>query len=311
MTKTVWKPGTMLYPLPPVMVTCGTMENPNVLTVAWTGIVCSDPAMTYISVRPSRFSHELIKNNKEFVINLTTAKMLKAADFCGVRSGRDLNKIKETGLTLLPCEKVKAPLIEQSPLSLECRVTEIKPLGSHDLFLAEIVAVHVDDELLDADGRFELERSGLVAFCHGAYYALGGKLGSFGFSVVGSSVVGSVVLSSSFEVVDSSVSESFFVMDLSSSSDSESFFVVDLSSSLSESFFVVDLSSSPESFSDFSSDTTVVLVVAVSSSSAKAVTNVPHAITRDKKSASSWRERFFRNIRDTSLVPYYTIFLRK
>ena len=183
MTKTVWKPGTMLYPLPPVMVTCGTMENPNVLTVAWTGIVCSDPAMTYISVRPSRFSHELIKNNKEFVINLTTAKMLKAADFCGVRSGRDLNKIKETGLTLLPCEKVKAPLIEQSPLSLECRVTEIKPLGSHDLFLAEIVAVHVDDELLDADGRFELERSGLVAFCHGAYYALGGKLGSFGFSV--------------------------------------------------------------------------------------------------------------------------------
>ena len=183
MTKTVWKPGTMLYPLPPVMVTCGTMENPNALTVAWTGIVCSDPAMTYISVRPSRFSHELIKNNKEFVINLTTAKMLKAADFCGVKSGRDLNKIKETGLTLLPCKKVKAPLIEQSPLSLECRVTEIKPLGSHDLFLAEIVAVHVDDELLDADGRFELEKSGLVAFCHGAYYALGGKLGSFGFSV--------------------------------------------------------------------------------------------------------------------------------
>ncbi len=183
MTKTVWKPGTMLYPLPPVMVTCGTMENPNVLTVAWTGIINSDPAMTYISVRPSRFSHELIKNNKEFVINLTTAKMLKAADFCGVKSGRDLDKIKETGLTLQPCQKVKAPLIEQSPLSLECRVTETKPLGSHDMFLAEIVAVHVDDELLDADGRFELERSGLIAFCHGAYYALGGKLGSFGFSV--------------------------------------------------------------------------------------------------------------------------------
>ena len=149
MTKTVWKPGTMLYPLPPVMVTCGTMEKPNVLTVAWTGIINSDPAMTYISVRPSRYSHELIKNNKEFVINLTTAKLLKAADFCGVKSGKGIDKFKETGLTVLPCQKVKAPMIEQSPLSLECRVTEIKPLGSHDMFLAEIVAVHVEEELLD------------------------------------------------------------------------------------------------------------------------------------------------------------------
>ena len=183
MTKTVWKPGTMLYPLPPVMVTCGTMEKPNVLTIAWTGILNSEPAMTYISVRPSRYSHDLIKNSGEFVINLTTAKMLKAADYCGVKSGKDTNKLQETGLTLLPCDKVKAPMIEQSPLSLECRVTEIKPLGSHDLFLAKIVAVHVEEELLDENGRFELEKSGLVAFCHGAYYALGGKLGSFGFSV--------------------------------------------------------------------------------------------------------------------------------
>ena len=183
MTKTVWKPGTMLYPLPPVMVTCGTMEKPNVLTVAWTGIINSDPAMTYISVRPSRYSHELIKNNKEFVINLTTTKLLKAADFCGVKSRKDIDKFKETGLTVLPCQKVKAPMIEQSPLSLECRVTEIKPLGSHDMFLAEIVAVHVEEELLDDKGCFELEKSGLVAFCHGAYYALGGKLGTFGFSV--------------------------------------------------------------------------------------------------------------------------------
>ena len=183
MTKTVWKPGTMLYPLPPVMVTCGTMEKPNILTIAWTGIINSDPAMTYISVRPSRYSHELIKSSKEFVINLTTSKMLKAADFCGVKSGKDVDKFKETGLTALPCQKVKAPMIEQSPLSLECRVTEIKPLGSHDLFLAQIVAVHVEEELLDDKGRFELEKSGLVAFCHGAYYALGGKLGTFGFSV--------------------------------------------------------------------------------------------------------------------------------
>lgn len=183
MTKTVWKPGTMLYPLPPVLVTCGTMEKPNVLTIAWTGIINSDPAMTYISVRPSRYSHELIKNSKEFVINLTTEKLLKAADFCGVKSGKDIDKFKETGLIALPSQKIKAPMIKQSPLSLECRVTDIKSLGSHDMFLAEIVAVHVDDEFLDADGRFALEKSGLVAFCHGAYYALGGKLGTFGFSV--------------------------------------------------------------------------------------------------------------------------------
>lgn len=183
MVKTVWKPGTMLYPLPPVMVTCGTVEKPNVLTIAWTGIINSEPAMTYISVRPSRFSYDIIKETKEFVINLSTEKMLKAVDFCGVKSGKDTDKLKETGLTVLPAENIKAPIIEQSPLSLECRVTEIKPLGSHDMFLAEIIAVHVDEKLLDANGRFELEKSGLIAFCHGAYYALGKKLGTFGFSV--------------------------------------------------------------------------------------------------------------------------------
>lgn len=183
MTKTDWKPATLLYPLPAVMVTCGTMENPNVLTVAWTGIINSDPAMTYISVRPSRFSHALIAENKEFVINMTSQKMLKAADFCGVKSGKDIDKFKETGLTLLPCQNVKAPMIKESPLSLECRVTEVKTLGTHDMFLAEIVAVHAEEALLDENGRFDLEKSGLVAFCHGAYYALGNKLGTFGFSV--------------------------------------------------------------------------------------------------------------------------------
>lgn len=165
------------------MVTCGTMEKPNVLTVAWTGIVNSEPAMTYISVRPSRYSHELISENKEFVINLTTAKTLKAADFCGVKSGRDVDKFAEAGLTPVAATAVKAPLIAESPLSLECRVTEVKRLGSHDMFLAEIVAVDVDDGYLDADGKFRLEDSGLIAFCHGGYYALGGKVGSFGFSV--------------------------------------------------------------------------------------------------------------------------------
>lgn len=183
MAKTVWKPGTMLYPLPPVMVTCGTVEKPNVLTIAWTGIINSEPAMTYISVRPSRFSYDIIKETKEFVINLSTEKMLKAVDFCGVKSGKDTDKLKETGLTVLPAENIKAPIIEQSPLSLECRVTEIKPLGSHDMFLAEIIALHVDEKLLDANGQFQLEKSGLIAFCHGAYYALGKKLGTFGFSV--------------------------------------------------------------------------------------------------------------------------------
>lgn len=183
MAKTSWKAGTMLYPLPPVMVTCGTMEKPNVLTVAWTGIVNSEPAMTYISVRPSRYSHELISENKEFVINLTTAKTLKAADFCGVKSGRDVDKFAEAGLTPVAATAVKAPLIAESPLSLECRVTDVRHLGSHDMFLAEIVAVDVDDAYLDADGKFRLEDSGLIAFCHGGYYALGGKVGSFGFSV--------------------------------------------------------------------------------------------------------------------------------
>ena len=183
MSKTSWKAGTMLYPLPPVLVTCGTLEKPNVFTVAWTGIINSDPAMTYISVRPSRYSYELIKQSKEFVINLPTAQILKAVDFCGVKSGKEIDKFAQTGLTPLPCTQIKAPMIEQSPVSLECRVTEIKPLGSHDMFLAEIIAVNIDDAFLNADGQFDLEKSGLIAFCHGGYYALGKKLGSFGFSV--------------------------------------------------------------------------------------------------------------------------------
>lgn len=183
MSKTSWKPGTMLYPLPPVMVSCGTLQNPNVFTVAWTGIINSEPAMTYISVRPSRHSYHLIKESKEFVINLTTADMLKAVDFCGIKSGRDTDKFAQTNLTPVACAHVKAPMIEQSPISLECRVTEIKSLGSHDMFLAEILAVNVDEKYLDQNGRFALEKSGLVAFCHGAYYALGAKLGTFGFSV--------------------------------------------------------------------------------------------------------------------------------
>lgn len=173
----------MLYPLPPAMVTCGTAEKPNILTVAWTGIINSEPAMTYISVRPSRYSHALIRESGEFVINLTTAALVQAADYCGVKSGRDTDKFADTGLTPVPSSALGCPMIAESPLSLECRVVEIKPLGSHDMFLAEIVAVDVDDSLLDDSGRLRLEKSAPAAFCHGKYYALGAELGKFGFSV--------------------------------------------------------------------------------------------------------------------------------
>lgn len=183
MAKITWKAGTMLYPLPAVMVTSGTMEKANIFTAAWTGIVNSEPAMTYVSIRPERFSHALISKNGEFVINLTNEKLLHAADFCGVRSGKDTDKFEQTGLTKAPCAFVKAPQIEESPISLECRVVEVKRLGSHDLFLAEILAVNVDDSLLDETGRLALEKSDLVAFCHGEYRKIGAKLGKFGFSV--------------------------------------------------------------------------------------------------------------------------------
>ncbi len=183
MTKTTWKAGTMIYPLPAVMVTSGTMEKPNVFTAAWTGVINSEPAMTYVSIRSSRYSHELIEQNGEFVINLTTQDLLHAADFCGVKSGRDTDKFAETGMTPMPCKFVKAPQIAQSPVSVECKVTEIKKLGSHDMFMAEILAVNVDDSLLDETGKLALEKCGLVAFCHGGYYGLSGQIGTFGFSV--------------------------------------------------------------------------------------------------------------------------------
>lgn len=184
MSKKVWKAGTMLYPAPPVMVTCGTSEKPNVFTVAWTGIVNSEPPMTYVSVRPERYSYGLIKETGEFVINLTTANLVKTADFCGVKSGREVDKFAETGLTAEAASAVSAPLLSESPLCLECRVKEVKPLGSHDMFLAEIVAVDVDEELLDESGRLRLEKAHLAAFCHGRYYTVGAELGTFGFSVV-------------------------------------------------------------------------------------------------------------------------------
>lgn len=183
MGKQVWKPGTMVSPVPPVMVSCGSLEKPNILTIAWTGIVNTIPAMTYISVRPERHSYPIIKERGEFVINLTTRRLTRAADYCGVKSGANTDKFAACKLTAEPASQVSAPLIKESPVNIECRVKQVIPLGSHEMFLAQIVAVNVDEELVDQNGKLHLDRSGLVAYSHGEYFALGEKLGSFGFSV--------------------------------------------------------------------------------------------------------------------------------
>ncbi len=184
MAKQSWKPGNMLYPLPAVMVTCADEAGkPNILTIAWTGTVCSDPPMVSISVRKERYSYELIKKSGEFVINLTTEALARATDYCGVRSGRKEDKFKRTGLTSVPADIVKAPLIAESPVNLECRVTEIKELGSHDMFLAEVVAVHADEAYMDEHGKFDLMKANPIVYSHGTYYSLGKAIGTFGYSV--------------------------------------------------------------------------------------------------------------------------------
>ncbi|PWM39335.1 MAG: flavin reductase family protein [Clostridiales bacterium] len=183
MEKQIWKPGTLLSPVPPAIVTCGSMERPNLLTVAWTGIVNSNPPMTYVSIRPERYSYGLIKESGEFAINLTTGALVRAADFCGVRSGKDLDKFEAVHLHPQKAEKISAPLLAESPLSLECRVVKALPLGSHEMFLAEIVAVQVDASLVDENGRLNLGKCNLAAYAHGEYFALGKRIGTFGFSV--------------------------------------------------------------------------------------------------------------------------------
>ncbi len=185
MAKVSWRPGTMVYPLPAALVTCGAdREEWNMLTVAWTGTICSDPAMCYISVRPERHSYPIIRDRMEFTINLTTADMARATDWAGVRSGKNYDKWKETGLTPIPGEKVASPTIEESPLSIECRVKSIVSLGSHDMFIAEVLNVRADDKYIDPEtGRFSLESSGIMAYSHGNYYELGKLIGKFGFSV--------------------------------------------------------------------------------------------------------------------------------
>ena len=183
--KQSWKPGTMIYPLPAVLVSVGENEQEwNIFTVAWTGTVCTNPPMCYISVRPERHSYGILKRTGEFVINLTTQRLARAADWCGVRSGRDYNKFAEMGLTPVAATQVKAPVIEESPISIECRVREIKPLGSHDMFIADVVNVLVDEEYIDADsGKLDLQRAGLIAYSHGEYFTLGDVIGHFGWSV--------------------------------------------------------------------------------------------------------------------------------
>ena len=184
MAKELWKPGNMLYPVPAVMVSCRRKdERPNIITVAWAGTVCSDPAMVSISVRPGRYSHGIIADSGEFVINLVTEKLAKACDWCGVKSGRDHDKFREMHLTEYSSELLHAPAIAESPVNIWCRVTKTEPLGSHDMFLGQVVGVTVDDRFMDEKGRFALEKTGLIAYSHGEYYALGKKLGRFGFSV--------------------------------------------------------------------------------------------------------------------------------
>lgn len=179
-----WKPGNMLYPVPAVLITVADKAGkPNVFTVAWAGTVCSDPPMVSISVRPERYSHHIIEETQEFVINLTTGKLAYATDYCGVKSGRDTDKIKEMNLHLIPGEKVKAPLLEESPVNLECRVKQTLRLGTHDMYLAEVAAVHADEKYMDEKGRFSLDRAQPIAYSHGEYYLLGEKLGTFGYSV--------------------------------------------------------------------------------------------------------------------------------
>ena len=183
MAKQFWKGSTLLAPVPAALVTCGTMDEPNVLTIGWTGIVCTRPPMTYISVRPERYSHDIIKKSGEFVINLTTSAMCRETDLCGVKSGKDTDKFVLCGLHTAPAQKVAAPIIEECPISIECRVTEEKLLGSHTMFLAEIIGIDADEKYIDSKGKLNLQQCGLMAFAHGEYFALGRKLGDFGFSV--------------------------------------------------------------------------------------------------------------------------------
>ncbi len=184
MAKQNWKPGNMLYPLPVIMVSCARPgEKPNIITLAWAGTVCSDPVMVSISVRKERYSHDIISETGEFVINLVTKDLCYATDYCGVKSGRDIDKFKKMKLTPLPSKNIQAPGIAESPVNLECKVKQVLELGSHDMYVAEVVGVTVDDKYINDTGKFELNSTGLVTYSHGEYFLLGEKIGKFGYSV--------------------------------------------------------------------------------------------------------------------------------
>lgn len=184
MAKEVWKPGNMLYPLPVVMVSMADRDGKNnIITLAWVGTICSEPPMVSVSVRPERHSYPILKETGEFVINLTTKELAFATDYCGVKSGRDVDKFREMHLTALPGTQVKAPLIAESPVNIECRVREVKPLGSHDMFIADVVAVHADERYMDGNHKFHLDRAEPIIYSHGTYFGCGEELGTFGYSV--------------------------------------------------------------------------------------------------------------------------------
>ena len=182
-SKVTWKAGTFIYPLPVVMVSCGTMEKSNIITVAWTGILNTNPARVYIAVRPSRYSYSLIKEQGEFVINLTTKNLVKATDWCGVKTGSKVDKFKEMNLTKDKANFVNCPMIKESPVSVECKVREIQEMGSHHVFVADVLAINADRQYIDEKGAFDISKCDLIAYANGHYYLLGKKLGKFGFSV--------------------------------------------------------------------------------------------------------------------------------
>lgn len=184
MAKEIWKPGNMLYPLPVVMVSVADRGgNNNIITIGWVATVCTNPPMVSISVRPERYSYSILKDTGEFVINLTTKKLTYATDYCGVKSGRDVDKFKELNLTPVPASKVKAPLIAESPVNIECRVNRVIPLGSHDMFLADVLAVHADEQYMDEKRKFHLEKAEPIVYSHGTYFDCGEQIGTFGYSV--------------------------------------------------------------------------------------------------------------------------------
>lgn len=183
MSKVMWKPGTFIYPIPAVMVSCGEMEKSNIITVAWTGIINTNPAMCYISVRPERHSYNIIKETGEFVINLTSKELTYATDWCGVKSGKNVDKFKEMKLTKEKCNFVNCPSIKESPVSVECKVREIKELGSHHMFMAEVLSINADEKYIDEKGAFDISKCNLVAYANGKYFELGNQVGKFGYSV--------------------------------------------------------------------------------------------------------------------------------